>query len=569
MNKKLMYQLLIFQALNFALTFFLVNTISFFFVESKTLSLGRCFLTTIIALIIFSITSFLFFYKRLKPLNNLVETLKYFSTKNANLSSRINISSDNEFEEIANYYNAFLNNIEKLIFTINNTSSNVAESSISLTHNIQEIIHGNGHDEKNIAKLKLKTEEVLNHVSIQTASSEEVASTLTEVAENISSIAKNATHTLKIFDKTKEEAYEGGLSVAENLKEIMDLEITVKDIESKSINLGKSSEKIGEIVIMINKISQQTNLLSLNAAIEANRAGEAGRGFAVVAEEIRVLADSSKSATQEIEKLISIIKTEIDGVIESIAIGYDKAKKGRNLSEGTKVKIENIIRQIEDTSLEVSGISTSINEQAVAVDDLNSATVEIADKSIAINGLANDQYNTFNDIVQAMNTINSFSGELSESAKSLNEVAQYYTKNIPEEYILFKWIDSLSVGIPQVDREHKILVKLINQLNAAIIENKNRPILSAILDALLDYTAIHFKHEEQIMEKFGYPTLDEHKQIHIGFVNKIKDVINDFETGKNIVSSDLLEFLKEWLFDHIMGTDQLYSSFFQKNNIKF
>ncbi len=127
---------------------------------------------------------------------------------------------------------------------------------------------------------------------------------------------------------------------------------------------------------------------------------------------------------------------------------------------------------------------------------------------------------------------------------------------IKTEFI--QWSDKLSVGNKKIDQQHRILIKLINDLNEAFAEGKTKSALTSILDELANYTVTHFKDEEGIMEKGNYPDLEAHKKIHINFVNKVVETVNNVKSGKIMASKDLMVFLKEWLIDHIMGTDQQY-----------
>ena len=125
---------------------------------------------------------------------------------------------------------------------------------------------------------------------------------------------------------------------------------------------------------------------------------------------------------------------------------------------------------------------------------------------------------------------------------------------------LITWNEDYSVKIEAMDKQHIILVDLINQLFDALKAGKAKDEMGKILQALIDYTVTHFKSEEAWMEKHGYADMVGHKQEHQKFVDKVVQFQADFNSGKATVSYDIMNFLKDWLVNHIQGTDKKYSS---------
>ena len=268
------------------------------------------------------------------------------SEGNSNLEDRIDIKTSSKYKLLSGNFNQFLNDFERIVLKINQTSDKVAKDSKKLSHDIENVVRGVDGNDKNVAALRKKSEKIVDSVTSQYASTEEVAAAITQLSNSFTSVAKNAEETMKVSEETAEFARIVGEAVEESLEEIQKIEGIARTVEEKSLKLEKSSGEIGNIVEMISKISQQTNLLSLNAAIEAARAGEAGKGFAVVAEEVRKLADSSKEATSEIEKLIEVIRNEITDVIENIRKVYEEARRGSSLSRDAGDKTKEIIKKI-------------------------------------------------------------------------------------------------------------------------------------------------------------------------------------------------------------------------------
>ncbi|MBL3526193.1 MAG: hemerythrin family protein [gamma proteobacterium endosymbiont of Lamellibrachia anaximandri] len=125
-----------------------------------------------------------------------------------------------------------------------------------------------------------------------------------------------------------------------------------------------------------------------------------------------------------------------------------------------------------------------------------------------------------------------------------------------------EWSDSLSVGIEEIDEQHKILVNLINRMHQAIHERHGSDAVKGILAELADYTRIHFAVEESLMRILNYPGYEEHKEIHEELLNHVIELVQKVESGKTAIGFELLHFLKTWLTKHIMEEDMQYTGFF-------
>lgn len=133
---------------------------------------------------------------------------------------------------------------------------------------------------------------------------------------------------------------------------------------------------------------------------------------------------------------------------------------------------------------------------------------------------------------------------------------------------LFEWTEDLSVGVLTIDEQHKKLIAIINELNDAMKNGKAKEIIGKVIKELLDYTKYHFSKEEGLMAQANYIGIESHKLIHSQFVKNIENFENDFKNGKITVTLELINFLKDWLIKHIMGTDKKYSSTLIEKGIK-
>lgn len=132
---------------------------------------------------------------------------------------------------------------------------------------------------------------------------------------------------------------------------------------------------------------------------------------------------------------------------------------------------------------------------------------------------------------------------------------------------LIVWSDDLSVKVSKSDEQHKVLIKLINDLHEAMLKGKSKEIISEILKSLIDYTVIHFNEEEALLEKYNYPDLAVQKKAHGFFVQKVSEFQEGYKKNKFGLSIEIMDFLSDWLQKHINGIDKNYSAFLNEKGV--
>jgi hemerythrin len=132
---------------------------------------------------------------------------------------------------------------------------------------------------------------------------------------------------------------------------------------------------------------------------------------------------------------------------------------------------------------------------------------------------------------------------------------------------LIDWNNNYSVKVREIDEQHKKLVLMINVLHSSMKEGKGREIIGEILDELVKYTVYHFSFEESLFAKFGYADMRNHVSQHNNLVEKVKDFVAKYQSGSSIVTIELLNFLKDWLTNHIVGADKQYSAFLNSKGV--
>ncbi|MBN1469316.1 MAG: bacteriohemerythrin [Fusobacteriaceae bacterium] len=526
-------------------------------------------LGTLISLVITAIISFasrkILLEKSLdKNIRDLKSVLNL--SLDGNLKTRIPVDSNNEINGIQVEVNKVLDNLENIVVNIKGVSKKLAENTVDLDKNLNSIV--NSSSDESIKSIKESMEQIVQMVTAQTAQTEEIFASLTEITDMINKTSENIDFTRNISKETTELAKIGGAKVSDSLKEMIEIRTTVKNIETKAHNLGESSTKVGQIVKIINGISEQTNLLALNAAIEAARAGEAGKGFAVVADEVRKLAENSKTSTFEISNLVNSIQTEVFQVIEAVNYGYSRVNLGVDLAEEANGNIEKIIEKVEVTEKRMDNITEAIKEQALATNEINSTMESIANNSTEINHISMIHNESLDSVTNFLNNSLKNLKTITIVSEALNNLVQIFdvdeTKSV-NEIEAMPWKDSYSVNVKSIDEQHKKLVSIINELNNAMLYEKGRSVIGKVLKDLVDYTVSHFDYEEKLMEKNGYSDLENHKKIHKDLLKTVGKFYDEFSSGEVEMSKDIMDFLKTWLSEHILGSDKKYSEIMMKN----
>jgi len=244
---------------------------------------------------------------------------------------------------------SMVENLRSMVQTTAEISSGIAASSNQLHANSAQIATG--------------AEEVAAQASTVATASEEMSSTSAD-------IARNCTLAAELSNRTMDSAGNGASVVQESIRVMNVIADRVRQTSSAIEALGSRSEEIGEIVGTIEDIADQTNLLALNAAIEAARAGEQGRGFAVVADEVRALAERTTKATREIGGMIKSIQNETRVAVHTMEEGVKEVGNGAESSLKSGRAIEEIIDHINEISMQISQIATAAEQQTATTGEV-------------------------------------------------------------------------------------------------------------------------------------------------------------------------------------------------------
>lgn len=295
-----------------------------------------------------------------KPVLSMNNAVNDMATGKLSLSTRLDASRKDELGTLASGINNFTDKLSSLIASTRDASTQVMQSSGML--------------QENAAKMA-------DQMESQAARVREIASAMTEMSASAAEVAQQAGEASKAAEGSRGMATEGGKTVAATVDGMHAIEQAVESGTQCVHTLGKRSEAIGQMIQIINDIADQTNLLALNAAIEAARAGEHGRGFAVVADEVRKLADRTQKATAEISQSISQIQNDTRAAVEAMDKGGTQVREGVAKAGKAGDDLQRIVSSAGNMTQMVNAIATAAAEQSSTTEEVSRSLEQISTAS--------------------------------------------------------------------------------------------------------------------------------------------------------------------------------------------
>ncbi len=257
---------------------------------------------------------------------------------------------------------------------------------------------------KNSRNLSVQSQELASSSEEVSATMEEIASTTDEIADTAAFGAESAKGVARDTVEVQKIAGEGNEAVQEAVTSINAIAQGAKEVADSVKSLGEGSEKIGEIIDTITNIADQTNLLALNAAIEAARAGEHGRGFAVVADEVRKLAEQSAGAANEITKIVHDIQAEVSHTVSLMDNQYDRVKGGVTVTQNAGQALEKIFAVTKHNTEAIVDLAKGIGETSEGMQQLSAANQQITSTVQQVTGFAQELANIVEDLERSIAT---------------------------------------------------------------------------------------------------------------------------------------------------------------------
>lgn len=259
---------------------------------------------------------------------------------------------------IADSVNFAIDQLRQLVMVINNTAEQVSQSSERTQLKAVELAKASEHQAQEIAG---------------------VSASINEMAVSIDKVSNNATESAIVAERSVDIAYNGAEVVQRSIEGMNVIRNQIQETSKRIKRLGESSQEIGDIVSLINDIADQTNVLALNAAIQASMAGEAGRGFAVVADEVQRLAERSAKATKQIETLVKTIQADTNEAVMSMESTTSEVVRGARLAKDAGEALEEVQNVSNTLSDLIQNISNAAQQQAESAGHISNTMTIIQD----------------------------------------------------------------------------------------------------------------------------------------------------------------------------------------------
>jgi methyl-accepting chemotaxis protein len=315
---------------------------------------------------------------------------------------------------------------------VNNATSQIATSIFQVANEASEQSKTTNEALLITEQIKAAVDQVAIGAQSQASSVSDTVGGVNKLAAAIEKVSENARAVAEVASETSETANHGKETVEKAIDGMQKIKETVLDSASKIQALGEKSKQIGEIIEVIDDIAEQTNLLALNAAIEAARAGEHGKGFAVVADEVRKLAERSARATGEIAELIKGIQSETMAAVSAMEKGTAEVESGGKLAQNAGAAIAEMMAAIKQVVMQIAQVSKKADQMAAASSQVSNAIGQIAAVSEENSATTEEVASSVSQLVNAVDSIAAISQESAASAEEVSASAEEQSASVQE-----------------------------------------------------------------------------------------------------------------------------------------
>ncbi len=375
-----------------------------FITEPRKILLAVLWMTTAMV-IITVVTAFWFSRQITHPIRQFIAMLQHLVKSEGDLTRKMHITSSDELGILAGLFNQYLDALHAMISEVRTVSGKAANASEAMSATSQEM-------NVSAQEISKAVQQVSKGAAVQARFIDDIFRVLEKSAMSLKQMIDIAQTANLAVSRTTSQAEDAYISAEGAVKKIGLLTVSVQDTTRVIQGLGQMSQQIGQITETITTIADQTNLLALNAAIEAARAGEAGRGFAVVADEVRKLAEASSEAVRRIGGIIKSIQGEANKAVEAIQ------NNGREVQEG-KLQIVNVSKVLREINRVVQQATQLVSQIALTGKERVDEMERVVKSVNEISAIAKESAATSEQVSSATEEQTASMEELSSSAQDL------------------------------------------------------------------------------------------------------------------------------------------------------